>query len=46
MTFDSSGVPLEYSEDRYLPTAVTFTVENTMPNRSAVVRVLPGQQKG
>lgn len=46
VTFDSSGVPLEYSEDRYLPTAVTFTVENTMPNRSAVVRVLPGQQEG
>lgn len=41
ITFDPSGIPLEYSEDRYLPSEVTFTVENTQPNRSAVVRALP-----
>lgn len=41
ITFDPSGRPLEYSEDSYLPSAVTFTVENTMQNRSAVVRALP-----
>ncbi|MFC0581578.1 GntR family transcriptional regulator [Micrococcoides hystricis] len=41
VTFSADGVPLEYSEDRYLPGSVTFTVENTMQNRTAVVRALP-----
>lgn len=41
VTFASDGTPLEYSEDRYLPSEVTFTVENTIKNRTAVVRALP-----
>lgn len=46
VTFSFDGTPLEYSEDRYLPSEVTFTVENTMQNRTAVVRALPNNING
>lgn len=36
----STGVPLEYSDDRYRPDRVTFTIANTQPTAAGVRRDL------
>lgn len=45
-TSDRHGRPLEFSDDRYLPTHTTFTVENTHDAQPALVRVEAPHQTG
>ncbi|WP_245702781.1 GntR family transcriptional regulator [Arthrobacter subterraneus] len=39
VTSSSTGSPLEYSDDRYLPTLTNFTIENNVQHRAGLVRV-------
>jgi GntR family transcriptional regulator len=41
--YSSGGRALEFSDERYLPGQVTFTVENTMESRPTVLRALPAR---
>lgn len=41
ISFSSAGRALEFSDERYRPGTVTFTVENTMETRPAMLRALP-----
>lgn len=38
---NSLGQPVEWSDDRYLPTQVSFTLENTVDARTALMRNVP-----
>ena len=35
---NADGIVVEYSDDRYLPGIVSFTIENTIDSRSALLR--------
>ncbi|MDV8148005.1 GntR family transcriptional regulator [Arthrobacter sp. B10-11] len=39
LTSSADGLPLEYSEDCYLPSLTNFTIDNTVDRRAALVRV-------
>lgn len=41
VTHTSDGRPVEVSDDRYLSDQVTFTIENTLDTRTAVLRAVP-----
>ncbi|RMB82587.1 GntR family transcriptional regulator [Streptomyces shenzhenensis] len=41
-TRDPDGDVLEFHDDRYLPRAVSFTLNNTIDSRSALARATPG----
>ncbi|WP_309132103.1 GntR family transcriptional regulator [Brevibacterium sp.] len=41
VTSTSAGRPVEYSDDRYLPGRVTFTVSNTVAAPHSVIRLVP-----
>ncbi|MCM1011674.1 MULTISPECIES: GntR family transcriptional regulator [unclassified Brevibacterium] len=41
ITSTGSGVPVEYSDDHYLPDQVTFTINNTAGAANSVVRLIP-----
>ncbi|RBP68179.1 GntR family transcriptional regulator [Brevibacterium sanguinis] len=41
LTSTSAGRPVEYSDDRYLPGKVTFTVNNTVAAPNSVIRLIP-----
>lgn len=43
ITSTGAGVPVEYSDDRYVPGQVTFTINNTAASGSSVVRLVPDQ---
>ncbi|KZE22234.1 GntR family transcriptional regulator [Brevibacterium sp. LS14] len=41
ITSTGAGVPVEYSDDRYLPGKVTFTINNTAASNGSVIRLIP-----
>ncbi|WP_285725976.1 GntR family transcriptional regulator [Psychromicrobium xiongbiense] len=39
ISFNDAGVRLEYGEDKYRPELASFTIDNTLPNRTPLARI-------